>query len=283
MPTVTISSLGNEQVKRVVKLNNRRSRKKYRQTTVEGLREITRALENEYWPQMVFVCPELLRDETAVSLARTLSQLKTTPPLKYYEVTTAVFQKMAYRGESGGILMVISIPEHDLADLQLGDSPFLAIIEGVEKPGNLGGILRTADAAGVDGVIVCGAQEQDATDLYNPNVVRASLGALFSVPVLSAENGRVHQWLTRNKIQMIATSPDADIPYTAVDMTGPTAILMGSEAHGLSQTWLQTAHQPVTIPMFGSIDSLNLSVATAILLYEVVRQRSTQHKPHSGR
>ena len=142
------------------------------------------------------------------------------------------------------------------------------MIDRPEKPGNLGAILRTADAAGVDGVIVCGG-----VDLHNPNVVRASLGALFTVPVAEAGAAEAIAWFTAHGIRIIATTPDAVTRYTAVDLTGPVAVVMGSEAEGLSAPWLAAADERVMIPMAGAVDSLNLATSTALLLYEVVRQR----------
>ncbi len=143
------------------------------------------------------------------------------------------------------------------------------VIEGVEKPGNLGAILRTADAAGVDGLIVCAG----ATDLHNPNVIRASLGTLFTVPIAEATTNDAIAWLHANKIQIIAAAPDATERYTKVDLTHPVAIVMGSEAHGLGTAWRAAADRLVSIPMHGRADSLNLATATALLLYEVRRQR----------
>lgn len=272
---VEISSLGNDHVKRVVKLNNRRFRKKHQLSIVEGVREISRALENNVQPREVYLCPELIQEPASQNIATQFIDNERNAAYKLFEVTPQVFEKIAYRGKSGGILLVIPIENKHLEDLQIEQTPFLAIIEGVEKPGNLGGILRTADAAGVDGVIICGDQDQSETDIYNPNVIRASLGALFSVPTISVDNGRLLDWLQNNNIHIIATTPAATQAYTATDMTGPTAIVMGSEAHGLSEAWLTAAHQQVTIPMFGTVDSLNLSVSTGLLLYEVVRQRNT--------
>jgi TrmH family RNA methyltransferase len=274
---VHISSLGNDHIKEVVKLNNRRFRNEQRLTIVEGVREISRALENEVQPQEVYLCPELIQEPAAQKIAAHFQENENRAAYKLYEVTAQVFQKIAYRGESGGILLVIPILNQQLEDIPLGNPPFLAIIEGVEKPGNLGGILRTADAAGVNSVIICGDKEQDRTDVYNPNVIRASLGAIFSVPTISVDNGRLLTWLHQHNIHIIATTPEATQVYTALDMTGPIAIVMGSEAHGLSATWLTAAHEQAAIPMVGSVDSLNLSVSTSLLLYEVVRQRNIKN------
>lgn len=272
---VKISSLGNPHIKQVVKLNNRRYRDGQKKTIVEGIREVHRALLSGIEPLEAYICPSLLIDPLAQETARMLLDDETNKRCQIFEVTPPVFEKIAYRGNSGGLLLVIAYLAQELENLVLGDPPFLAIIEGVEKPGNLGGILRTADAAGVDGVVVCHNPDSGtSTDIFNPNAVRASLGALFSVPVVAAENGRLQQWLEQKNIQIIAATPASDLIYTDVDMTGGTAVVMGSEASGLSPFWLNAAHKQVTIPMTGIVDSLNLSVATALLLYEVVRQRS---------
>lgn len=235
-----------------------------------------RALDSGLCPAEAYICPALVGGEAAELVAR-LSDLGRQGKTELFEVTTAVFQKIAYRGESGGVLLVVPYLRHSLETLPLGQPPFLLILEAVEKPGNLGAILRTADAAGVDGLIVCGEAGSTGTDIHNPNVVRASLGALFTVPVVEVENGRLLTWLKEHHIPIVATTPQATLPYPALDMTGPVALVMGSEARGLSQTWLAAADQQVVIPMRGIVDSLNLSVATALLLYEIVRQR--YHSP----
>ncbi len=272
---VKISSLGNPHIKQVVKLNNRRYRDGRKKTIVEGVREVYRALHAGIQPLEAYICPPLLTDPFAQETARMLLDDEANKRCQIFEVTPSVFEKIAYRGGSGGLLLVIAYPSQELEDLVLGDAPFLAIIEEVEKPGNLGGILRTANAAGVDGVVVCHrAAAEGSTDIFNPNVVRASLGALFSTPTFSVENGRLRDWLEQKNIQIIAATPASDVVYTGVDMRGGTAVVLGSEATGLSPFWVNAAHKQVTIPMTGVVDSLNLSVATALLLYEVVRQRS---------
>lgn len=268
-----ITSLQNQRIKNVVKLRQRRQRDAHQLTVVEGSREVLRALQQGIVPQEAFICNELITSgdgETAVTL---LNQLI---PTKCFQITPDVFAKIAYRGDSGGLLLVVPYWKYTLDDLSeklaTSAAPFLAVIEGVEKPGNLGAILRTADAAGVESVIITRGVT-DSTDLYNPNVVRASLGTNFSVPVVSDSNDAVIHWLQQQGIQIVTTTPAATTRYTAVDLTVPTAIIMGSEAHGLSHQWLNAATQQVVIPMHGIADSLNLSVATALLLYEVVRQR----------
>jgi len=268
-----ITSLQNSRVKRVLKLNDRRARDEARQTVVEGVREVRLALGRGIVPVEVYICPELIEGAEAEKAARHLTTLVQTGMSEGFYVTPEVFAKMAYRGGSGGLLLVIAYRPVGLSDLQFRSAPFLIIVEEAEKPGNLGAILRTADAAGVDAVIAPTAPGGRGTDLHNPNVIRASLGAYFTVPVVAAPAVEIIEWLGERDIEIIAATPAADRLYTDVDLTGPVAIVLGSEAWGLSETWLAAADRPVRIPMAGQVDSLNLSAATALLLYEVVRQR----------
>lgn len=264
-----ISSLQNGRIKQVVKLNNRRQRDARQVTVVEGLREIERALAAQIMPVEAFICPDLL-DANGRTI---VSRLQNDAQTQIFSVTTAVFAKIAYREASGGILLIIPYSQTTLDALPLSDNPFLAVIDGAEKPGNLGAILRTADGAGVDGLIITDASGQ-GTDIYNPNVIRASLGARFTVPIATATPEAAIDWLHEKGISILATTPAADLLYTAVDLTKPVAVVMGSEAYGLSKNWLAAANQHVRIPMHGQVDSLNLSAATALLLYEGVRQRN---------
>lgn len=266
---ITIQSLQNSRIKELVKLSRRRRRDERRVTLVEGVREASRALAAGIVPQEAYICPGLMTDEAAQALGAELARLEAAGALRLFEVTPEVFAKIAYRGESGGVVLVIPYLSHTLEELARRRPTFLAVIEGVEKPGNLGAILRTADAAGVDAVIVCAG----ATDIHNPNVVRASLGTLFTVPVVEASSEETIAWLRQQGIRTLAATPAGEVPYTAVDMTGPVAVVLGSEAHGLSPTWLAAADARVYIPMRGMADSLNLAISAALLLYEVVRQR----------
>ena len=271
LTTYAISSLQNSRVKRVVKLNDRSQRDAEGLTVVEGVREARRALAAGITPREAFVCPNLL-DAEGRAVAAQLEALAGRRQTEVFTVTTAVFAKLAYRATTGGLLLVIPYLDRPLERLPLGRPPFLVVVDGAEKPGNLGAILRTADAAGVDGLIVTG-DASTRTDLHNPNVVRASLGALFTVPVAAATVAETIAWLRAHQIAILATTPAAARVYTAVDLTGPIAIVMGSEAHGLPPAWLAAAELQARIPMRGAVDSLNLSAATALLLYEVVRQR----------
>lgn len=266
-----ITSLQNGRIKHVVRLNQRRYRDEQQLTLVEGVREVTRALARGIVPQEAFLCTDLLPAEAATAVSH-LHTLATEKQTRLYEVTSAVFAKIAYREESGGLLLTIPYLPARLDDLPLSATPLLAIIEGAEKPGNVGAILRSADGAGIDGVILCCAGP--GADLHNPNVIRASLGTLFTVPVATASHSELLTWLQQRHIQIVAADPQAEAVYTAVDLTQPTAIVAGSEAHGLSPFWLANARQRVRIPMRGEADSLNLSISIALLLYEALRQRS---------
>lgn len=268
-----ITSLQNGRIKQIVKLNQRRQRDARQQTVVEGSREVSRALHQGIIPHEAYLCPELLTAETSEAVAK-LQQLAQSQQTQLFEITPDIFAKIAYRGDSGGLLLIIPYLKQSLNDLPLGSPPFLAVVENVEKPGNLGAILRTADAAGVDGVIVC-SDGTASTDLHNPNVIRASLGTLFTVALATATTCETIAWLQAHDIQMMVATPEAEQLYTAVNLQTAVALVTGSEAYGLSPQWLSAATAQMRIPMHGLADSLNLATATALLLYEVVRQRKS--------
>lgn len=268
-----ISSPQNGRVKQIVKLNQRRQRDEQQLVPVEGIREIGQALAHGFIPHEAYICPELAIDPQAQQLCQQLQQLHQQGQTALFEVTADVFAKIAYRGESGGLLILLPYWQRPLADLPLSPIPFLLVVEGGEKPGNLGAIFRTADAAGVDAIIISQTEAGKGTDIFNPNAVRASLGALFTVPFATAPTPALMAWLRQKQILTAAATPAANTLYTAVNLQQPIALIMGSEADGLSQSWLQAADLQLKIPMQGQIDSLNLSVSAALLLYEVVRQR----------
>jgi TrmH family RNA methyltransferase len=267
MPT-QITSPHNPHLKDALKLEKRSERTRRRLTLVEGAREVSRALAAGIAPVEAYVCPERINQGEMRGVLAQLARLDAERRCRLFTVTPEVFARLAVREESGGVVLVIPFLDTRPERLPVPATPFFAVVDRPEKPGNLGAILRTADAAGVDGVIVCGG-----VDVHNPNVVRASLGTLFTMPVVETTDDAAIIWLRRQGIRLVATTPDAITPYTAVDLTGPVAIVMGSEAEGLSAQWLAAADLRVVIPMFGQADSLNLATATALLLYEVVRQR----------
>ncbi|MBK1875649.1 TrmH family RNA methyltransferase [Pelagicoccus mobilis] len=260
-----ITSLQNARVKNLVKLRDRRPRNQQGVFIAEGYRAISRAMEKDVNPEEVYFCPDCFLGENEEAL---LAQAKARGA-DLFELSKHAFEKVAYRDRPEGLLAVIKQWSYTLDDLKLSKPPFLLIVESIEKPGNLGTILRSADAAGVDAVICC----DSVTDLFNPNAVRSSTGVLFSMPTVSASTDEVIQWVKQNGIRTAATTPHTDQIYTDTDLTGPLAIVMGSEQFGLSEKWLDACDQKVLIPMAGQADSLNVAMATLITLFEAVRQR----------
>lgn len=265
-----IASLQNPRVKEVVKLRQRSHRDTQSLFIVEGYRELKRALDNHRRPVTLFACEALFLGKNELKLIDQCRQAGAeivccTPP---------VFEKMAYRERPEGLLAILPQVHLALAGVKFQEHPLLIVAEAIEKPGNLGTILRSADAAGASAVIVC----DQCTDIHNPNVVRASTGALFSLPVVEASSGEALAWLRQNKIQVLAASPHAEKKYTDVDLRVGTAIIVGAEQYGLSNLWMQAADLKVRIPMHGQADSLNVATATTILMFEAVRQREEQRR-----
>lgn len=261
-----ISSLANPKVKTVVKLRQRSHRDELGLMLVEGYREIKRALEHAYRPTQLFYCEELFLKGTnepgLVEQARAAGA-------EILACSAPVFLKMAYRERPEGLLAVGPQPRRSLEDLVLPPRALLLVGEGIEKPGNLGTMLRSADAAGAAAVIVC----DRCTDPYNPNVVRASTGTLFSMPVVETGGEALRAWLRDHGFSVLAATPHTDRLHTEVDLTGNVAIVVGAEQTGLTPAWLAAADLQVRIPMMGLADSLNVSAATTILLFEALRQR----------
>lgn len=259
-----ITSLQNSRVKNIIKLRSKaRERKEQNLFLIEGAREISLAQAGGYRIDSLFLCPELFQKTDYPNI------LDPIDPSIQFEVTEAVFEKIAYREGSDGVLALVVPKFHTLEDLRLKKTPFIILLEAIEKPGNLGAILRTADAAQADAVIICDPH----TDLYNPNVVRSSVGCLFTVPVAVASNRETLDFMHKNKIRVFAAELTAAQWYQETDFTQASAIAMGTEADGLTPFWLDNADARIKIPMRGVIDSLNVSVSTAILTFEAMRQR----------
>lgn len=253
-----ITSLQNPRVKQIVKLrDDKKQRQRDGLMLVEGYDEISLALEAGHTPRTLLIAPELSRRPVGEIGAETLT------------VSPAVFEKMSYRENPDGWLAVFPIPHVSLEDLRLGDAPLVIVAESIEKPGNLGAILRTADAARVDAVLVCDPR----VDAYSPNVVRASRGTLFTVPVVETKSTQALVFLQRRGIRVLAATPSAQAEYTHQDLRTPLAIAVGTEDEGLSDLWMSHADLKVKIPMLGKVNSLNVSIATALIVYEAVRQR----------
>ena len=254
-----ISSAQNPKVKRLLELQQKSSeRRKHGLFVVEGRREVERCIQKSYQIDSLFWCPEIFgAEEPAANGARV------------FEVSATIYNKVAYRGGTEGIIAEVKTREHTLQDLRLPDSPLIVVLERVEKPGNLGAILRSADAAGADAVIAC----DPLTDLYNPNLIRSSTGAFFSVPCVACTSAECIAFLKQHAIRILTAQLQDSSLYYDTDMRQPTAIVMGTEATGLTDQWRQAADAHIRIPMLGITDSLNVSVSAAILLYEAVRQR----------
>jgi TrmH family RNA methyltransferase len=261
-----ITSLQNPRVKEALGLRDGRQRRRQGRFLIDGVREISRAIDAGIELEEAFVCPALCGGEEAgcAALLRRLA----TMPLRRVEVSSAVFERLAFGQRTEGIVAVARPPRTTLDDLRLSACPLVAVLEGVEKPGNIGAIVRSADCAGVSALIVA----DGGTDLYNPNTIRASLGTIFSLSVCTAAAPAVRDWLASRRIPIFAARVDASVVYTAVDFSGPAAIVLGSEAAGLSSVWTDGV-TPIRLPMRGAADSLNVSATAAVLFYEALRQR----------
>lgn len=271
-PATELTSLQNPKVKQVIHLRDKNERDRTNQFIIEGYRELLRATENGHSIDSLFVCPELFLDNDERSLITRI--LSTHSQSRLFLCTEAVFRKFSYRDRPDGLLAIAPQSHKTLNDLEeilrSKESPFLIVAEAIEKPGNLGTILRSSDAVGLDALIVC----DRCTDIHNPNVVRASVGTLFTVPVVESEGKETLNWLKAQGITILAATPSAELEYTDVDMTQPLAIAVGTEQLGLSPFWMENATLQVKIPMKGEADSLNVAMATTLLLYEALRQRS---------
>jgi len=259
-----ITSFQNPKLKHLLALQEKSSlRRETGLFVVEGRREVERCIASGFTVDTLFICPEIagagFPEGTAPSEAAG----------KVFELSRAVYEKVAYRGGTEGVIAEVKARHLRLEDLKLPESSLVVVMESVEKPGNLGAVLRSADAAGADAVLVC----DPLTDLYNPNLIRASLGAVFSCPVACCTTAEAIAFLKGNGIRILTAQLQDSKPYYGIDMTVGTALVMGSEALGLGDEWRKAADAHILIPMRGIVDSLNVSVSAAILLYESVRQR----------
>jgi TrmH family RNA methyltransferase len=262
-----ITSRQNARVKDAVKLRDRRQRERQGRFVIDGAREILRAIERGVEIAEAFICEPLLRDDEARQVA---AQFRQSSPVTS-TVTEDVFEKLAFGERASGLLAVAKTPTKSLDQLQLPPSPLLAVIEGVEKPGNVGAVLRSADGAGVDAVIVADPR----SDLYNPNTIRASLGTVFNGNACAATTDETLTFLRELKMPVFAARPYAELLYTDADYRAGAAIVLGSEAEGLSVKWSAAGVTGIRLPMRGIADSLNVSATAAVLFYEAQRQRHT--------
>ena len=289
-----ITSVQNPLIKQIRALQKRRERERTGLTVVEGIAELSGALrlalgsrkgaktqrkksefrvdaaivpwESSLRIEAFLVCPERVSGGDGEVLLMEARAHGIVPRV----VAPHIYEKLAYREDSGGILAVIRWPLPGLEELPLSGNPLILIADAIEKPGNLGAMMRSADAAGVDALIA----SDPVTDLLNPNVIRASVGTVFSLPVTMADSDTLWHWLGDRGIAAIAASPDGERPYTEADYTQPAAVIVGNEHHGVSQFWMERAKEKVFIPMRGKADSLNAGVAAAVMLFEAARQRA---------
>ncbi len=258
----TITSGQNPKIKTLLELQEKsKLRREMGLFVVEGRRELSHCLDAGFVPDTVFICPEIF-DSSAEVYPLPIGT-------KVFHVNRGVYEKIAYRGGTEGIIAEIKYKDRKLEDIELRENPLVIVLESVEKPGNLGAVLRSADAAGADAVIIC----DPLTDLYNPNLIRSSIGAIFTRQVVAATSEETIAWLKAHGISILTAQLQDSSLYYDTPMTGPTAIVMGTESTGLTDIWRKAADRHILIPMLGALDSLNVSVSAAILLYEAVRQR----------
>lgn len=266
-PVPTIDSPSNPRLRAAMALRERGERDATGLTLVDGTRESLRAIQHGAEVMQLFMCPALLVSPDGRRLLQATDG-GTALGGRRVDVSERAFEHLAYGDRADGIVLVVRTPSTRLEDLRLPSAPLVVVTEDVEKPGNVGAILRTADAVGASAVIAVGG-----TDLFNPNVIRASIGTIFSVPVATGSAADVAAWLRAAGVRIVASRVDASDLYVDAALTGSVAIVMGSEARGLSETWRGPDVAGVRLPMLGGADSLNVSVAAAVLLYEAWRQR----------
>ena len=260
-----ISSLQNALVRQVLQLKHKnKAREKTGLFVLEGQRELAMAIRGKYAVETVLVYPEFFPVEQALELLT-----DAYPKTEVIEITKEVYQKLAYREKTEGVLAIARTKNHALNELHLPGDPLILVAEAVEKPGNLGALFRTADAARLDAVIIADPKG----DLYNPNTIRSSVGCIFTVPIAKGSSAEVTEYLKQQDIKIFAATLEGAVPYTQADYTGGCAIAVGTESTGLSPLWTDQADARVIIPMEGEIDSMNVSVSAAILIFEAKRQR----------
>jgi TrmH family RNA methyltransferase len=262
-----LTSVSNPRVKAAIALRDRRERDRTRLTLVDGAREVRRALDADVAIAEAFICEPLLAGADARAVLDRLRADGAT----VHSVNEPVFRKLAFGERAEGVVAVVRLPSLDLEALTVPDDPLMVVIEGVEKPGNVGAVMRSADGAGADALILADAR----TDPFNPNAIRASSGTVFTVRLAAVSTDATLAWLRARGLRIVAARVDADRLYTEADLTGPLAIALGAESDGLSAAWTDPAIEAVRLPMLGVADSLNVSVSAAILLYEARRQRGS--------
>ena len=259
-----ITSAQNPKIQTLLALQDKsKERRKKGLFVVEGRRELLHCIEAGYEPYTVFICRDIISEDDLRAFTDKCN-------CSFIDIPRHLYDKVAYRGGTEGVIAELKYKERTLSDLKLKANPLIVVLESVEKPGNLGAVLRSADASGADAVIIC----DPLTDLYNPNLIRSSIGGIFTVPTATATSEETINWLKSNNIRIYTAQLQDSEWYYDTDMTGGTAIIMGTEATGLTDIWRKAADAHIKIPMLGKLDSLNVSVSAAILLFEAVKQRN---------
>lgn len=267
-----ITSAQNAKIKELLALQEKsKERRKKGLFVVEGKREIIHCVEAGYEPLTFFICRDIITEKEFGSIMGAVEENFCGMTCQIIEIPQHLYDKVAYRGGTEGVIAEMHCKEMALDNLRMKENPLVVVLESVEKPGNLGAVLRSADASGVDAVIVC----DPLTDMYNPNLIRSSIGAIFTVPVATATSEEAIAWLKNNGIKIYTAQLQDSEWYYDTDMKGGTAIVMGTEATGLTDVWRKAADAHIKIPMLGRLDSLNVSVSAAILMFEAVRQRNS--------
>lgn len=266
-----ITSFQNPLIKQIVLLQEKsRERRKTNLFSIEGLREITLALKGGYDLSTILFCSDIVEEKDFLDLKNLIEK-----PVNYIEISKEIYEKLAYRTSTEGIIAVAISKSLSLEDLEIQNkNPLILIAEAPEKPGNIGALLRTADAANADAVIIANPR----TDMYNPNIIRSSVGGLFTNKIATGTTSDIISFLKDKNINIYCAALQASIPYHTCDFTTATAIVVGTEANGLSKEWLENSSQNILIPMSGEIDSMNVSVAAGILIFEAKRQRLANNK-----
>mgnify|MGYP003294461105 CR=1 FL=1 len=268
----SITSAQNPKIKDLLALQEKsKERRKKGLFVVEGRRELLHCIESGFEPYTLFICRDIISDQDLDAIVKAIEVRFGGLQVQIIEIPQHLYDKVAYRGGTEGVIAELRCREMNLESLRLKENPLVVVLESVEKPGNLGAVLRSADASGVDAVIVC----DPLTDMYNPNLIRSSIGAIFTVPIATASSEDTIKWLKANNIKIYtAQLQDSEWNYDT-DMKGGTAIVMGTEATGLTDAWRKAADAHIKIPMLGKLDSLNVSVSAAIRMFEAVRQRNS--------
>lgn len=261
-----ITSAQNPKIKTLLELQEKsKARRREGLFVVEGKRELLHCLSVGYKPHTIFVCSDILSETD-------MNEISSRAEGKIIDIPSQLYEKVAYRGGTEGVIAEVFCKTHTIDSLEVKENPLIVVLESVEKPGNLGAVLRSADASGADAVIIC----DPLTDLYNPNLIRASIGSVFTVPTIAATSAETISWLKARNINIYTAQLQDSEWYYDTDMKKGTAIVMGTEATGLSEIWREAADAHIKIPMLGKLDSLNVSVSAAILLFEAVKQRMTE-------